>query len=184
MAWKAPHRRREWGNLRAVAVTGTVACLGACTPVEMACSVSGLGETEAILTLTQAAGRVNSFRYDMSRPVASTMNECSVSAQRRRATEAETFTAGFEPSNWSDTGEGTRVAVGPDSVNPEHLVMFASRPNGVRLMFLGEEPSCGARFLLPRAVEFRWDGKTCRGRVVSPPRWSLPTYAPPSPPAA
>ena len=171
MTSEAPARRRGWAKLRAAAITGTAACLGAGAPVEMTCSVVSPGEIESILTLTQAAGRVNSFRYYISRPVGWSMNDCSVDAQRRRATDAANSAAGFEPSSWSDTREGTRVAVGPDSADPEHLVMFASRPNGVRLMFLGEL-GCGARFTLPEAMEFRWDGKTCQGRVIGPPSWS------------
>lgn len=183
MSLKAPRPGRLRAIPRAAGACVIAVGLGASTPPKMTCTVSGLGETEAVLTLTHAKRRVDDFSYYMSGPVGTSVHECLIKAQRKRTTDRENLERGISRSIWSDTREGTRVAT-VDDPTADHLLMFASRPDGLRLTFLGDS-YCGTRFQLPQAIEFRWKGGACHGRAIGWPRERNPAFysRTPRPPA-
>ncbi|MBW3560411.1 MAG: hypothetical protein KY449_11730 [Proteobacteria bacterium] len=161
-----PRWRPGRAGLRAATVAAAAVCLGAAGPVTTTCSVSGLAETEAILKLTRKAGRIDSFRYYMSRPVGLSAHECSVTAARGKGADWRT---GWEASEWSDTRQGTRVVITTD-ISDKKVMIFAPRPNGTRLTFVSPT-DCGT-FMLPEAVEFRWSKRGCHGRAIGWPAWA------------
>jgi hypothetical protein len=120
---------------------------------ETTCSVSGLAETDAELTLTRVAGRIESFSYNMSRPVNQSWHECSIDARRD------------DPDSvWFDGKGRTVVLTKPEHSSRRYTMEFTPRPNGVRMSFLNHT-HCST-FRLPPVVEFRWSKQGCKGRAI------------------